>query len=164
MTPSCNFLRKFKSISFGIQTWELHLVCYFYNSVSLFHLIFWAEIPVVLSCSVFLFLLPFFFSLLIIAFRLFQTKDNETALHWAAQYGHTAVVSQLLEHGCDPTIHNAREESALDLAAQYGRLEAVDLLVRTHPELIEPYSRGSGPPGLAYPHTPLHLASRNGHR
>ena len=50
-----------------------------------------------------------------------QTKDNETALHCAAQYGHTAVVSQLLEHSCDPTIRNSREETALDLAAQYGR-------------------------------------------
>ena len=53
--------------------------------------------------------------------RLLQTKDNETALHCAAQYGHTAVVSQLLEHSCDPTIRNSREETALDLAAQYGR-------------------------------------------
>ena len=53
--------------------------------------------------------------------RVLQTKDNETALHCAAQYGHTAVVSQLLEHSCDPTIRNSREETALDLAAQYGR-------------------------------------------
>ncbi|XP_039295063.1 LOW QUALITY PROTEIN: ankyrin repeat and SAM domain-containing protein 1A [Nilaparvata lugens] len=89
------------------------------------------------------------------------TKDNETALHCAAQYGHTAVVNELLEHCCDPTIRNARHESALDLAAQYGRLETVDLLVRTHPELVEPYmSRGS----CTHPHTPLHLASRNGHK
>ncbi|PNF21557.1 hypothetical protein B7P43_G12735, partial [Cryptotermes secundus] len=89
------------------------------------------------------------------------TKDNETALHCAAQYGHTAVVSQLLEHSCDPTIRNSREETALDLAAQYGRLETVELLVRTHPELIQPYSRGHG---SQFRHTPLHLASRNGHK
>ncbi|XP_047122200.1 ankyrin repeat and SAM domain-containing protein 1A-like [Schistocerca piceifrons] len=88
------------------------------------------------------------------------TKDNETALHCAAQYGHTAVVGQLLEHGCDPAIRNSREETALDLAAQYGRLETVELLVRTHPELIQPYTC----PGAVFPHTPLHLASRNGHR
>ncbi|XP_015115942.1 ankyrin repeat and sterile alpha motif domain-containing protein 1B isoform X3 [Diachasma alloeum] len=90
------------------------------------------------------------------------TKDNETALHCAAQYGHTEVVSQLLQYGCDPSIRNSRGESALDLAAQYGRLETVQLLVRTHPELIEPLRCSSS--SLIFPHTPLHLASRNGHR
>lgn len=96
-------------------------------------------------------------------FFLFQTKDNETALHCAAQYGHTEVVTLLLEHSCDPTIRNSREETALDLAAQYGRLETVELLVRTHPELIQPYSRSFNS-GVVFPHTPLHLASRNGHK
>lgn len=52
---------------------------------------------------------------------LLQTKDDETALHCAAQYGHTAVVNLLLEHRCDPSIKNSRGETALDLAAQYGR-------------------------------------------
>lgn len=51
----------------------------------------------------------------------FQNKDDETALHSAAQYGHTAVVSLLLEYACDPGIRNCRGETALDLAAQYGR-------------------------------------------
>ncbi|XP_043479675.1 uncharacterized protein LOC122509573 isoform X1 [Leptopilina heterotoma] len=90
------------------------------------------------------------------------TKDNETALHCAAQYGHTEVVSQLLQYGCDPCIRNSRGESALDLAAQYGRLETVELLVRTHPELISSLRCSSS--SLIFPHTPLHLASRNGHR
>ncbi|OXU25060.1 hypothetical protein TSAR_002247 [Trichomalopsis sarcophagae] len=90
------------------------------------------------------------------------TKDNETALHCAAQYGHTEVVAQLLQYGCDPSIRNSRGESALDLAAQYGRLGTVELLVRTHPELIE--SLRSSSSSLIFPHTPLHLASRNGHR
>lgn len=52
---------------------------------------------------------------------LFQNKDDETALHCAAQYGHTEVVKLLLEYSCDPLIRNKRGETALDLAAQYGR-------------------------------------------
>ncbi|XP_065205671.1 ankyrin repeat and SAM domain-containing protein 1A-like isoform X2 [Planococcus citri] len=92
-----------------------------------------------------------------------MTKDNETALHCAAQYGHTEVVCLLLEHSCDPTIKNNKYETALDLAAQYGRLETVDLLVRTHPELIQPYN-GPSSVNSIFPHTPLHLASRNGHK
>uniref|UniRef100_A0A1Y1M575 Uncharacterized protein n=1 Tax=Photinus pyralis TaxID=7054 RepID=A0A1Y1M575_PHOPY len=90
------------------------------------------------------------------------TKANETALHSAAQYGHTPVVHLLLEHGCDPGIRNNRGETALDLAAQYGRLEAVELLVRTYPSLIQPMQRAI--PGMSFPHTSLHLASRNGHK
>ncbi|CAG9762556.1 unnamed protein product [Ceutorhynchus assimilis] len=87
------------------------------------------------------------------------TKDDETALHCAAQYGHTAVVSLLLEHACDPGIRNCRGETALELAAQYGRLETVELLVRTDPMLIQRTT-----PDIVFPHTPLHLASRNGHK
>ena len=93
---------------------------------------------------------------------LLQTRSKETPLHCAAQYGHSAVVSQLLEHGCDASIRNAREESALDLAAQYGRLETVERLVRTHPELLHPYSQRAST--TIFQNTPLHLASRNGHR
>ncbi|XP_050299120.1 ankyrin repeat and SAM domain-containing protein 1A-like [Anthonomus grandis grandis] len=88
-----------------------------------------------------------------------MTKDDETALHCAAQYGHTAVVSVLLEHACDPGIRNCKGETALELAAQYGRLETVELLVRTDPMLIQRTT-----PDIVFPHTPLHLASRNGHK
>ncbi|XP_024083009.1 ankyrin repeat and SAM domain-containing protein 1A-like isoform X3 [Cimex lectularius] len=91
-------------------------------------------------------------------------KDKETALHCSAQYGNTGVVSLLLEHGCDPTIRNIRHESALDLAAQYGRLETVETLVRTHPELVAAYNVRNTGGLLSIPHTPLHLASRNGHK
>lgn len=90
------------------------------------------------------------------------TKDDETALHCAAQYGHTQVVSLLLEHACDPGIRNCRGETALELAAQYGRLETVELLVRTDPTLIQCLKRTT--PDIVFPHTPLHLASRNGHK
>ncbi|KAL3265732.1 hypothetical protein HHI36_009934 [Cryptolaemus montrouzieri] len=91
-----------------------------------------------------------------------MTKDDETALHCAAQYGHTPVVSLLLEYACDPGIRNCRGETALDLAAQYGRLDTVELLVRTDPSLMHCLRRAA--PDIVYPHTPLHLASRNGHR
>ncbi|XP_066146580.1 ankyrin repeat and SAM domain-containing protein 1A-like [Euwallacea fornicatus] len=87
------------------------------------------------------------------------TKDDETALHCAAQYGHTGVVSALLEKNCDPGIRNCRGETALELAAQYGRLETVELLVRMDPMLIQRTT-----PDIVFPHTPLHLASRNGHK
>ncbi|XP_076273674.1 ankyrin repeat and sterile alpha motif domain-containing protein 1B-like isoform X2 [Rhynchophorus ferrugineus] len=90
------------------------------------------------------------------------TKDDETALHCAAQYGHTAVVSVLLEHACDPGIRNSKGETALELAAQYGRLETVELLVRTDPTLIQCWNRTA--PDTIFPHTALHLASRNGHK
>ncbi|XP_074026143.1 ankyrin repeat and sterile alpha motif domain-containing protein 1B isoform X4 [Leptinotarsa decemlineata] len=90
------------------------------------------------------------------------TKDDETALHCAAQYGHTQVVSLLLEHACDPGIRNCRGETALELAAQYGRLETVELLVRTDPCLIQCLRRTT--PDTVFPHSALHLASRNGHK
>ncbi|XP_066275704.1 ankyrin repeat and SAM domain-containing protein 1A-like isoform X3 [Branchiostoma lanceolatum] len=84
-----------------------------------------------------------------------RNKDSETPLHFAAQYGHTAVVKVLLEHHADPTMRNKRGESPLDLACLYGRLDTVELLLRKHPTLLD------RPGGQS---TPLHLASRNGHK
>ncbi|KAK4014538.1 hypothetical protein OUZ56_027060 [Daphnia magna] len=98
-----------------------------------------------------------------------KNKDNETALHCAAHYGHTGVVSLLLKYGADPSYRNVRDETALDLAAQYGRLETVELLLQTHPELIEMYKNKSrleeaGTMSVKPKTSPLHAASRNGHR
>ena len=42
-----------------------------------------------------------------------------------------------------------------------SRTETVRLLLETHPELVGPYTAYGG---AMYTHTPLHLASRNGHR
>ena len=53
-----------------------------------------------------------------------QNKNNETALHCAAQYGHTAVINLLLSHGADPSIRNVKDETALNLAAHYGRSDS----------------------------------------
>ncbi|XP_073795697.1 ankyrin repeat and SAM domain-containing protein 1A isoform X10 [Danio rerio] len=83
-----------------------------------------------------------------------QNNDNETALHCASQYGHTAVVHLLLEELTDPTMRNNKFETPLDLAALYGRLEVVKLLLSAHPNLLSSNTRK---------HTPLHLAARNGH-
>lgn len=66
------------------------------------------------------------------------------------------VVNLLLQNNCDPTICNTKEETALDLAAQYGRLETVETLVKTHPELLTSSHTKR--------HSALHLASRNGHK
>ncbi|KAM8779261.1 ankyrin repeat and SAM domain-containing protein 1A isoform 2-T3 [Rhynchonycteris naso] len=84
-----------------------------------------------------------------------KNNDNETALHCAAQYGHTEVVKVLLEELTDPTMRNNKFETPLDLAALYGRLEVVKMLLTAHPNLLSCSARK---------HTPLHLAARNGHR
>lgn len=52
-----------------------------------------------------------------------QNHERETALHCAAQYGHTEVVSVLLQELTDPTMRNSQQETPLDLAALYGRLQ-----------------------------------------
>ncbi|KAG7323757.1 hypothetical protein KOW79_013459 [Hemibagrus wyckioides] len=85
-----------------------------------------------------------------------QNNDNETALHCAAQYGHSDVVRVLLEELTDPTMRNNRFETPLDLAALYGRLEVVKLLLCAHPNLLNTHTH-------TLTHTPLHLAARNGH-
>ncbi|XP_037099115.1 ankyrin repeat and sterile alpha motif domain-containing protein 1B isoform X3 [Syngnathus acus] len=84
-----------------------------------------------------------------------QNHERETALHCAAQYGHSEVVSVLLQELTDPTMRNSRQETPLDLAALYGRLQVVCMLVSAHPNLMVVRGRH---------HTPLHLAARNGHR
>lgn len=68
-----------------------------------------------------------------------QTVDNETPLHCAAQHGHTGALTTLLAHGANPNIANVRDEKPLDLAAQYGRLQSVHMLIRAHPDLLLPY-------------------------
>ncbi|XP_030623945.1 ankyrin repeat and sterile alpha motif domain-containing protein 1B isoform X1 [Chanos chanos] len=83
-----------------------------------------------------------------------QNHEKETALHCAAQYGHSEVVAVLLQELTDPTMRNSRGETPLDLAALYGRLQVVRMLVSAHPNLMSLNSRK---------HTPLHLAARNGH-
>uniref|UniRef100_A0A8D2LB02 Ankyrin repeat and sterile alpha motif domain containing 1B n=1 Tax=Varanus komodoensis TaxID=61221 RepID=A0A8D2LB02_VARKO len=82
-------------------------------------------------------------------------NENETALHCAAQYGHSEVVAVLLEELTDPTIRNNKLETPLDLAALYGRLQVVKMIINAYPNLMSCNTRK---------HTPLHLAARNGHK
>ncbi|XP_029453236.1 ankyrin repeat and sterile alpha motif domain-containing protein 1B [Rhinatrema bivittatum] len=84
-----------------------------------------------------------------------QNYENETALHCAAQYGHSDVAALLLQEHSDPTIRNNKLETPLDLAAHYGRLRVVKLLIDAYPNLLTCSTRK---------HTPLHLAACNGHR
>lgn len=106
-----------------------------------------------------------------------QTVDNETPLHCAAQHGHTGALTTLLAHGANPNMANNRGEKPLDLAAQYGRIQAVQMLIRAHPDLLVPYKYSDDDDnrstddkysdidtGKILNHSPLHLASRNGHK
>ncbi|KAF5901663.1 ankyrin repeat and sterile alpha motif domain-containing protein 1B isoform X2 [Clarias magur] len=83
-----------------------------------------------------------------------QNHEKETALHCAAQYGHSEVVCVLLQELTDSSMRNRRGETPLDLAALYGRLQVVRLLLNAHPNLMSLNT---------HQHTPLHLAARNGH-
>ncbi|KAH7986775.1 hypothetical protein HPB49_025781 [Dermacentor silvarum] len=66
------------------------------------------------------------------------------------------VVALLLAHGAEPGLRNVRGESPLDLAAQYGRLDSVALLVGAQAHSLQRLATAH--------HSPLHLAARNGHR
>ncbi|KAH8388291.1 hypothetical protein KR093_002991 [Drosophila rubida] len=109
-----------------------------------------------------------------------QTIENETPLHSGAQHGHNTVVAILLSFGADPNIRNNSFQTALDLAAQFGRLQVVQTLLRIDPDLIAHYRRfgeedmcellgysgqfAATPTKHIFTHTCLHLASRNGHK
>ena len=65
------------------------------------------------------------------------------------------MVGVLLRELTDPSMRNRRGETPLDLAALYGRLPVVCMLVNAHPALMHSSHTRQ--------HTPLHLAARNGH-
>ncbi|XP_049878320.1 ankyrin repeat and SAM domain-containing protein 1A-like isoform X2 [Pectinophora gossypiella] len=92
-----------------------------------------------------------------------MTSDQETALLIAARSGFVVVVEQLLANGADVTIKNIKDETALDLAAFYGRLETVQHLLRVRPQLVDPYKYPKCR-GHVFSATPLHRASKNGHK
>ncbi|KAG8002523.1 Ankyrin repeat and SAM domain-containing protein 1A [Nibea albiflora] len=94
-------------------------------------------------------------------------------LHLAAWKGDEHIVKLLIHQGpshpklneqssvdhkefkrCGPFDPYINAKTPLDLAALYGRLEVVKLLLSAHPNLLSCNTKK---------HTPLHLASRNGH-
>ncbi|XP_065584477.1 ankyrin repeat and SAM domain-containing protein 1A-like isoform X2 [Artemia franciscana] len=91
-----------------------------------------------------------------------SNADGDTPLHYASQFGHTQCCQVLLKYAADPAIKNAKGEAPLDLAAFYGRLETVEAILRTHPELMNVYQHNS--PSDVFRSTPIHLACRNGHK
>ena len=58
-----------------------------------------------------------------------RDHDGNTALHCAAQHGHTEVVTLLLDRGADINARGRNENTALLSAAESGRTEVVVLLL-----------------------------------
>lgn len=79
---------------------------------------------------------------------------GETALHWAASYGHQEVVAILLSQGADIDATMPGDMTALHLAAQEGQDEVVRCLIQ----------RGADPEVENIDGAlPLHLAAAGGH-
>ena len=57
-----------------------------------------------------------------------QQNYDQTALHYAAIYGHLAIATRLLEGGADLTLRDKYGETALDDARSQGKSEVVALL------------------------------------
>lgn len=58
-----------------------------------------------------------------------DNNNNQTALHFAADKGRTAMVKTLLNNGADVTLVNTAGNTALHLAAGYGEAKVVQLLL-----------------------------------
>ena len=59
------------------------------------------------------------------------------------------------------SLHVRRNSVRSEPCFLWRRVDTVSLLLECHPELVSPYTAYGG---AIYAHTPLHLASRNGHR
>ncbi|KAJ9048620.1 hypothetical protein DSO57_1033133 [Entomophthora muscae] len=84
-----------------------------------------------------------------------QPKYGWTPLHFAAHFGHTETVKQLLALGAQVDVQDKETKgSPLHHAAKMGHLQVVDILLKdggADPELCDKFGR-----------TPLHLAAKNG--
>jgi hypothetical protein len=73
----------------------------------------------------------------------------------AAAIGNTVLLREYLDNGVDVSLSDPGGNSALHIAAFYGHLECVQLLVQSHPELIATKGQDNA--------TPLYLAAHQGH-
>ncbi|XP_076147579.1 caskin-2-like, partial [Alosa pseudoharengus] len=89
--------------------------------------------------------------------------DGQIPLHLSAQYGHYEVSEMLLQHQSNPCLANKAKKTPLDLACEFGRVKVVQLLLNSNMivSLLEG-DRKETPDSSS--NTPLHLASRNGHK
>ncbi|XP_062858824.1 caskin-2-like isoform X2 [Trichomycterus rosablanca] len=85
------------------------------------------------------------------------SHDGQIPLHLAAQYGHYEVSEMLLQHQSNPCSINKAKKTPLDLACEFGRLKVAQLLLSSN--MVVALLEGNG-----RDNTPLHLASRNGHK
>ncbi|KAF8692216.1 hypothetical protein HU200_039819 [Digitaria exilis] len=77
------------------------------------------------------------------------TEEGRSAVHNAAIAGSESVLEYLLDRGGDPLVTDCRRSTPLHDAAEYGRCEAVRLLL----------SKGVDVEPMNYFGTPLHLAA-----
>ncbi len=64
-----------------------------------------------------------------------RADEADYLLHWAAAEGHPAVVELLLQAGADVNLLNGRGRDPLALAATWGHVETVSVLLKAEPEL-----------------------------
>jgi uncharacterized protein len=73
-----------------------------------------------------------------------QNESGNTALHWAAINGHTAILKILLEAGADPSILNKAGHDVVYEAELNDKLEAVELLLTDSDALLAPIAEQTG--------------------
>jgi ankyrin repeat protein len=80
---------------------------------------------------------------------------GQTAAHTAARDGHTGALITLTLHGCDLGAVDLNGYTPLHVAAQHGHPEALQLLLRLRPELVDAKDRNGS--------TSLHWACAQRH-
>ena len=83
-----------------------------------------------------------------------QDDRGYTCLHWLVVTGNDRPLRNVLQHGADPTIRDARSLTALDRACKLGRLGMVRTLVQACPANLYARRDVDG-------RTPLHFANES---